>query len=163
MGGRAKGLLVAPSGETIVARWTGLFARVGLPCVLVGSRPEYADLGLPIVEDDPPGVGPLGGLAGLLAGGPAVAVACDMPHVSEALLRRLVAGSPAAPILAPRRGRRWEPLFARYDASVLPLVRARLAGGRLGLQGLLDEAGAAELPVGETEWAELEDWDTLPP
>ncbi len=137
-------------------------AAVGLPCVLVGARAEYADIGLAVVEDDPGGVGPLGGLAGLLAGGSAVAVACDMPHVSAALLLRLVQ-APAAPIVAPRREGRWEPLFARYDASVLPVVRARLAAGRLGLQGLLDEAGAEELPVSTSEWAELEDWDTLPP
>src|SRR5262249_1352894 len=162
MGGRPKGLLAAPSGETIVARWQRLFAEVGLPCVLVGARAEYAQLGIPVVADEPPGAGPLGGLAGLLAGGSAIAVACDMPYVSVTLLRRLVEGPPA-PILAPRRQGRWEPLFARYDAVVLAAVRSRLATGRLGLQGLLDEAGAEELVVSTSEWAELEDWDTLEP
>jgi molybdopterin-guanine dinucleotide biosynthesis protein A len=160
MGGRAKGLLLTPDGETIVDRWRRLFGALGLPCLLVGVRPEYAELGLPVVPDDPPGVGPLGGLAALLARGSAVAVACDMPYATEALLGRLLA-APDAPIVAPRHDDgRWEPLFARYDAAVLPCVRARLERRALSLQGLLDEAGAVPLPV--SEWDELRDWDMLP-
>jgi molybdopterin-guanine dinucleotide biosynthesis protein A len=116
-----------------------------------------------LIDDDPPGVGPVGGLVALLREGPAVVVACDMPFVTDALLRRLVAAPVQAPIVAPRRDGRWEPLFARYDVSVLPFARSRIAHGQLGLQGLLDEGGAAELPMEANEWAELADWDTLPP
>ena len=163
MGGVAKGLLVAPSGETLVARWQSLLARVGTDVVLVGARGEYAHLGLPMLDDDPPGVGPLGGLAALLgrAGArPALAVACDMPFVGEALLRRPLA-APPAPGVAPRRDGRWEPLLARYDAArVLPVVRAHLAQGRHALQGALDAAGAVELALVLGELAELRDWDT---
>src|SRR5262249_61830391 len=124
MGGRPKGLLAAPSGETIVARWQRLFAEVGLPCVLVGARAEYAQLGIPVVADEPPGAGPLGGLAGLLAGGSAIAVACDMPYVLVKLLRRL-GGGPPAPILAPRRQVRREPTYTRYVSLMIAGIWAR--------------------------------------
>lgn len=161
MGGRPKGLLVAPDGLPIVLRWRRLLEEAGLRVVLVGNRPEYAPLGLPTLDDAQPGSGPLGGLVALLSsGGEAIAVACDMPHVSNALLHRLLTESPGAGVLAPRIDGVWQPLFARYDAArVLPVARKRLAEGRLALQGLLDEAGATPLSLSSAEEAELTDWD----
>lgn len=163
MGGRAKGLLAAPDGRPIVERWVQILQSVGAQVVLVGASEAYAHLGLERLEDDPPGIGPLGGLVALLrrAGlASALAIACDMPHVSRALVERLVE-APAAPIVAPRRDGRWEPLFARYDAPrVLPVALARVAARAHALQGLLDAAGAAELPVSAAEMRELGDWDS---
>jgi molybdopterin-guanine dinucleotide biosynthesis protein A len=115
------------------------------------------------VADEPPGVGPLGGLLSLLRRAdpaPAFALACDMPFVSRSLLARLLGASGRAPIVAPRRGDRWEPLCARYDpARVLPLARKLLASEDHSLQRLLDTAGAAALPLSDEERAELCDWD----
>jgi len=172
MGGAAKGLLDAGGGETILARWRRLFADLGVAPVLVGAHEAYASSGLEIVADDPSAEGPLAGLLALLAhaersGAAAViAVACDMPRVSPALLRRLAearseTAAPDAPIVAARRDGRWEPFFARYDAArVLPVARARAARGELALQGLLDACGAAPLALTDSEAAELCDWDT---
>jgi molybdopterin-guanine dinucleotide biosynthesis protein A len=119
---------------------------------------------LPVLPDEPPGVGPLGGLIALLrhAGtSPALAFACDMPFVSRALVERLLAAPSDAPIVAPRRDARWEPLCARYEpARVLPLALARAASPHHALQALLDEAGAVALPLLPHEAAELRDWDT---
>lgn len=168
MGVPAKGLLPAPSGErSLVERWQTLLVRMELRCVLVGRRAEYAAGALPVaLDDDPaggPSAGPLGGLVALLeaAGtGTALALACDMPYVSEALLARLLDAPPCA-ALAPRRDGRWEPLCARYEATaVLPVARARLARGERSLQGLLDALGARSLEVTASETRELDDWDT---
>jgi molybdenum cofactor guanylyltransferase len=130
--------------------------------VLVGRGAAYADLGLEMLDDDPPGIGPLGGLVALLgrAGtGCALAVACDMPFVTGKLVARLL-GAPPAPVVAPRREGRWEPLFARYDAPfTLPLARAQVAAGRHALRELLDVCGAVELRLEAGEGEELEDWD----
>jgi molybdopterin-guanine dinucleotide biosynthesis protein A len=164
MGGHPKGLLPLPSGPTLVERWVSLLEKLGIRSVLVGSRPEYAELPLEVVADEPSGVGPLGGLAGLLARAAdarVIAVACDMPYVEASLVERLAAHAPQASIVAPRRDNLWEPLFARYDARVvLPLARARAATARRSLQGLLDEAKATPLPLEPAEWEELRDWDT---
>lgn len=161
MGGVAKGLLRAPDGGTLVDRWVRLFRALGLEPCLVGEHEAYAAVALERVPDATGGVGPLGGLVALLerAEGPVIAVACDMPFVSAALLERLVTTPSRAPILAPRREGRWEPLFARYDARALPLARAQLERGRGALFALLDAAGAEELPMGAAELAQLEDWD----
>jgi molybdopterin-guanine dinucleotide biosynthesis protein A len=163
MGGRAKGLMRAPDGVPIVERWREMLQGAGAEVVLVGAADAYAHLALERVHDAPPGIGPLGGLVALLrrAGdGHALAVACDMPYVSRALLERLISAPTDAPVVAPRHEGRWEPLFARYDAArVLPLALARVASRAHALQGLLDVASASELALAPEEWRELRDWD----
>jgi molybdopterin-guanine dinucleotide biosynthesis protein A len=161
-GGRPKGLLVGPDGRPLIERLHGLLADAGADVVLVGAREPYASLGIEGLDDDPPGIGPLGGLRALLrraGSGPALALACDLPFVSGALVARLVDAPPAS-IVAPRIGTRWEPLFARYaPARVLPVVDRLVAARRHALQALLDEAKAEALSLTSDEVLELRDWD----
>jgi molybdopterin-guanine dinucleotide biosynthesis protein A len=163
MGGAAKGLLTGPYGRPIIEHLRDVLTGLGLEVVLVGRDPRYEPLGLPAVGDEPAGIGPLGGLIGLLrhAGDRvAVVVACDMPFVQAPLVGQLLA-APQAPAVAPRRGTRWEPLFARYTPeSVLPVASARASRSERSLQGLLDAVGARELVLTEDEWRQLRDWDT---
>lgn len=163
MGGVAKGLLRAPEGGTLVERWVALLAPRGVDLVLVGSRPEYAELGIETVVDAPPGIGPLGGMVGLLqrAGDrPVLAFACDMPFISGALVDRLLVAWPEAPAVAPCLDGRWEPLCARYDPQrALGPARALVASGRHALQRLLLAAGAVALDLEPGEERELRDWD----
>ena len=161
LGGTAKGMLRGPDGRTLIDRWRALLASLGVPVVLVGRHAGYRDVDLEQLADEPPEIGPLGGMVALLrrAGSArALALACDMPFVSSATVERLL-GSPAGPAaIAPRRGDRWEPLCALYDAPrVLPIAAARAARGARSLQGLLDEVAATPLLVDDRE---LEDWDT---
>jgi molybdopterin-guanine dinucleotide biosynthesis protein A len=163
MGGAAKGLLAGPDGRPIVERMRDLLRGVGLDVVLVGRDSRYDSLGLHAVDDEPGGIGPLGGLIGLLRHADdrvVVAVACDMPFIQPQLVEQLLA-APRASAIAPRQGTRWEPLFARYTPeSVLPLASARASRGERSLQGLLDAVGARELVLTEDEWRQLRDWDT---
>ncbi len=104
MNGVPKGLLRAPDGETIVAHVARAMREAGLEPVLVGKRAEYAAIDVPAIADAAD-AGPLGGLVALLdaaRGENVVAVACDMPFVSAALVRKL-AEAPDAPVVAPRR------------------------------------------------------------
>jgi molybdopterin-guanine dinucleotide biosynthesis protein A len=164
MGGRAKGLLPSPEGPPIIERLMGILEGFGVGVVLVGDRGPYAELGAERIADEPPGIGPLGGLVALLrlaGSAPALALACDMPFVSRELVARLCTTPAAAPILAPRRGGRWEPLCARYDAArVLPLAAAQAAAGVGSLQRLLERAGADPLPLAPLEESQLDDWDS---
>ena len=164
MGGLPKGLLVGPDGAPLIERLRGLFERIGVECLLVGSDLRYRHLGMEEVPDATPGIGPIGGLLALCDRGRearVIAVACDMPHVSEALLRRLAAYPSERAVVAPYHEGRWEPLFARYDAMrILPKLRDRIAGKRHSLQGLLDDHGEA-LPMSSAELAEMRDWDSF--
>jgi molybdenum cofactor guanylyltransferase len=163
MGGAAKGLLPAPSGEPIVARMRQILADLEVSCVLVGRRAEYAGLGLEMLDDDPPGIGPLGGLCALLRhaqGGYAIAVACDMPFVTRALVARLLAAPPSIAVAARTAGG-WEPMLARYDAArALPIAERRAREGRASLRDLLDELGAERLELSVAEARALVDWDS---
>lgn len=163
MAGRPKGLLTTSGGMTIVDRWRTMLQSLGVPVTLVGAHSAYAHLGWRFIEDDPPGIGPLGGLLPLLraAGqGRALALACDMPFVSRTLLERIVEAGDA-PIVAPRRDGRWEPMCAIYDAPrVLSWAEVRFQSGRFSLQGLLDDAGAVALDLSAIECVELRDWDS---
>jgi molybdopterin-guanine dinucleotide biosynthesis protein A len=162
MGGRPKGLLQTDEGLTLVERSVGLLRSLDVPVVLVGPVAGYASLHLPVIEDDPKGIGPLGGLLALLrtASDRALALACDMPFVSRALLERLIEER-EAPVVAPRHDGLWEPLFAVYRrVGVLGRAEARAVSGAHSLQGLLDEVGAAEFVLSPAEAAELRDWDS---
>ena len=164
MGGVAKGLLRTTDGTTVVERWDAMLRALGIRVVLVGERDEYSALGIEVIADRPPRIGPLGGLIGLLChaqDAPALAFACDMPFVSSAIVDRLLTASPDAPIVAPRREGRWEPLCARYaPAVVLPAAEALVASDDHSLQTLLRKVGAEELPITSGERGELRDWDT---
>jgi molybdopterin-guanine dinucleotide biosynthesis protein A len=162
MGGTAKGLLPLPGPTTILERTLAMVRRQGARAVLVGRSDAYA-VGVPSLPDAESEVGPMGGLLSLLeyAGtGLAIALACDMPYISDGLLGRLVVHVSSAPAVAPKREGRWEPLFARYDPPrAIEVARARLSRRELSLQGLLGELGADELPLLPGDDQLLVDWD----
>ncbi|HEX6245854.1 MAG TPA: molybdenum cofactor guanylyltransferase [Polyangiales bacterium] len=168
MGGVPKGLLPAPdSGEPLVVRSVRIIRQAGHTPVLVGAADAYhaALPDLSRVADEPAGVGPLGGLNALLrAAGraSAIAIACDMPFVSSALLKRLAAYPSTAPVLAARNDAgKWEPLCARYDAErVRPVLERALERGGRSFQGLLARVAVEVLELGEGERTALLDWDT---
>lgn len=193
MGGHTKGLLPAPeaapatsspaqtpardagpipaSAQTLVARLTGLATAQGLPVVLVGTRPEYAGLGLPMLADRPPGHGPLGGLAALLLAASesghdgAIALSCDLPFLGAGLLGRLIA-APAADAVAPRwqpadrDAPIWEPLCARYSVAFLPRLQQAMAQGLRSLQPILSSVDSLPLSLTADDTAQLRDWDS---
>jgi len=172
MGGVVKGLLKAPGSEaTLLERLRSELAS-SLPdaeVVLVGAADAYTDVGLRAVSDDPPGVGPLGGLIGLLAyaqrrgAAQALALACDLPRIGGSVLQRLAREMGDKCALVAAQGQIRNPLVARYAvAHALPAARGVLATGKRSLQGVLDRLGdgVATLPLTTEEAATLDDWDT---
>jgi len=171
MGGVRKALLLSPGGaETLVARLVRVGREAGLEPVIVGDGEVGPDVASVLrVRDDPAGVGPLGGLGGLLGhaqgrGVAALAVACDMPHVSAALLGKLLGDARDAPVLAPRdpQSGKWQPLLARYDPlRTQPALATLLAAGGRSFQALLTQLACTELVLSDDEQGELRDWDVL--
>lgn len=167
MGGTPKGLLQAPgSHETLLERLARVGTEAGLQPILVGSLDFELDSALARIPDLEPRVGPLSGLAALLehAGTePCIAVACDMPFVSAALLSRLQHEALDAAVLAPRdvATGKWEPLCARYAPEVVrPVLTRALATGTRSFQAIFRELSVVELALSAAERRELRDWDT---
>jgi molybdopterin-guanine dinucleotide biosynthesis protein A len=188
MGGQPKGLLLVPgSDESLVVHALRVGAEAGCaPRWLVGDLEAYDPLATAHarelnsaaggadqpafrgrLQDDPAGVGPLGGLRALLQAasasglGQVIAVACDMPYVTPALLTALREHPSEAAVLAARRGPEapWEPLLARYrPALLLPAVDAALAAGERSFQRLLARVTVAEFEAPGLARA-LDDWD----
>lgn len=186
MGGHPKGLLPAPSPPqpssaprpaSLVERLAALLHGQGLTVVLVGQHADYAGLGLPILTDQPPGHGPLGGLMALLCAAAqqgresVIALSCDLPFFDLPLLTRLLRANPTgydavAPRWTPpdRAQPIWEPLCARYLPSFTPGLAAALSAVDPpvppSLQRLLAQARTLALPLAEDELAQVKDWDS---
>lgn len=163
MGGRDKALLPAPdTGEGLLVRLARLGREAGLEVVAVGGSGAG---GVPRLDDDPAGVGPIGGLCALLAHAgerPVVALACDLPYLGGELIARLSRAPSTTPVLCARDPvtGKWEPLFARYDAPrVLPVLRAEIARGVRSFQSFLRALPVEELPLSDAERLQLRDWD----
>ncbi len=172
MGGVAKGLLHAPGSDlSLVERLLRELAGAapGAEVVLVGAAEPYASLGLSSVNDEPPGVGPLGGLLGLFAyaerrGATSVlALACDLPRLDAALLARLLNEAGEANALVAEQAGVRNPLVARYAVSqAQSAARAAFDAGQRSLQAVLDrlEPGLVCLRLEGAESRTLDDWDT---
>jgi molybdopterin-guanine dinucleotide biosynthesis protein A len=171
MGGVAKGLLPAPSGnETLVERLLRVCASAapGAKLCLVGSSPEYAELGVAQLIDNPGGIGPLGGLRALLLRAldqscpVALALACDLPFLDEAVIASLLEplqGAARVPVVDDR----FQPLAAAYGTQrTLAAVESALALGKHALMHVLDELGEdlEQLELDGAEARTLRDWDT---
>lgn len=146
--GRDKGLLPflgVPLIERVVARVRPLGDDIAL---ITNSPGAYAFLGLPMLPDDAPGLGPLGGVRTALAHSraPVVAVAaCDMPFVNAGVLRRcceeLEAHSADAAVPASAAG--LEPMHAAYRVGAcLPAADAAIARGDLKMGDFLGQVRA---------------------
>lgn len=143
--GRDKALL-PHRGTTLVEHVAAEVREAAGSVVLVGPPERYQSLGLPVLEDTRPGLGPLAGIATALAstaGGWSLIVACDMPAVTAQFLTELIEKAEASSfdcILPAGVDRRLEPLCAAYHRRCLPVIEAALERGvrkvTAGLAGL---------------------------
>lgn len=162
--GRDKASLESPerASETLIERAVRVAREAGLEVVIVGDvRPELMPE-VPRLVDRPRGIGPLGGLAALLAEAgdrPAIALAVDMPYVRAEHLALLASDRRDADVIAGRASEHapWEPLCARYAPRALPVIERAITEGERSLQRVL-----ARLSVEVATLAPevLRDWDT---
>jgi molybdopterin-guanine dinucleotide biosynthesis protein A len=170
--GTPKGLLELPgASEPIIDALVCSGRQAGFEPVLVGDAMPYAQLaaGVPRIDDDPPGAGPLAGLQAAVRHASQsgfsrlIVVACDMPYVTSRTLAYIAAHPSPAPVLAARRGHDspWEPMLARYDtARLAPVLDEAIAGGLRSFQQLFAQIEVEALPLTPGIARALEDWDT---
>lgn len=140
-GGVDKSRLVV-RGRPIIVRQVGVLQQVAHEIFVVGGAPDrFADLSLVVREDAMPGMGVAGGIYTALecaAHEHVITIGSDLPFLSAALLRHLVAASADADgawVVTPAGA---EPLIACYRRSARTRVRALLDGGVRAARSLSD-------------------------
>ena len=122
------------------------------------ARPDFpADV--PLLADEQPGRGPLGGIAaalGAMRSPRLVVLAVDLPRMTAEFLRGLLAEAKEGRGVVPRHGTDgfYEPLAAVYPAGCGVLSRKRLMGEDWSLQGFVRATGGmlkAHQIVGEEQ------------
>ena len=138
----ADGLRPACSSVTAVAREADL----------------YIDLDIDTIGDDEPGQGPMGGLVTALrhAGGPLFLASCDLREPRADWAQQVIGAGTTAAV---KTNRGWEPLFARYDPTVLPIAERLLSEGERSLQVLLGEVEALALDAPD-DWPDPSSFNT---
>lgn len=115
--------------EAIIRQLSELFIEV---LVVTNSPEQYSFLPCRKVADIFPGFGVLAGLhSGLYHSNSehVFAVACDMPYLNSALIRRLVSLRWSNDVVIPESGKGVEPLHALYSRRCLEPMTAAMAGG----------------------------------
>lgn len=184
VGGRSRRMgrpkaLIEIDGATLLERTVAIARRAAGDAVLVGAPPfelPPALAALACIDDCPAGVGPIGGLAGLLSARPGrwcLLVACDMPGLNEALLTAMMARADSAACDAvvpltpsPVGHARLHPCCAAYDSSILGAVQARIRARRHGMVDLLSTLRTDLFELDAAQAAMLENWNApadLPP
>ncbi|HEX7118136.1 MAG TPA: molybdenum cofactor guanylyltransferase [Longimicrobiales bacterium] len=150
--------LATIDGTPIVERVRAALAAACDDIVIIANDAAlYDGLGLPMRPDARPGLGVLGGILTALLwareeGRPgALAVACDMPFLDPALLRRLLADTADADVVAPESGGRRgvEPLCAWYGTGCIPAIEAELERGERHIVGFFDDVRVRRIPLAE--------------
>lgn len=146
------GLVV--DGTPVLRRLVGLLSGLcGEVVVAVGRRrPLPFPPGARPVEDPLPGTGPLGGVYAALTairGEACLVLACDMPFVSRALLRRLCRHAGEGKAVVFEINGHVEPFPGVYPRSLLPRLEGYLGKGGRGVQAFLRTVPLRLLPEGE--------------
>jgi molybdenum cofactor guanylyltransferase len=137
-GGRARRLEGVNKGTLVVGRTAiidrqlDILREIAGDVFVVGRHDDaWTSRGLRVIPDEIPDAGPLGGIYTAIVHSPCertLVVACDMPFLSEALLRKLAAVDDAD-LVIPRHARGYEPLCAIYSRACAGDIRDRLARG----------------------------------
>ena len=149
MGGVNKALLKI-GGRTVIERIVSVLGRVFREVIVVTNSPKpFGFLGLPTYPDIIPGRGSLGGLLTGLhmsaeQGG--FLVACDIPFLSEALIRCMIGLVAARDVVIPSIDGMLEPLHAFYSKRCIPHIEALLEADDLKIIHLFANVDMLEVP-----------------
>ncbi len=149
--GRDKALLEfegRPLISVIASRLEELFDDI----VVGANRPgDYGFLGLPVVPDREPGLGPLMGIASCLertAEDLAFVTACDIPFLDLGFAAEMLARADGYDMVLPCSGPdAYEPLFAVYRTSVVPAALDLLKAGRRSILDLRGRVRIRKVPL----------------
>jgi molybdopterin-guanine dinucleotide biosynthesis protein A len=152
--GRNKAFLMF-EGRSLIERVAGAVQEAAGEVTIIGSPELYGHLGMPVIPDLRSNAGPLAGIESALRHSEAewnLIVACDMPGVTGAALRRILEeaqGHAEVGCVLPASGEFVEPLCAVYSKRMLSVVSAALDAGIRKVTGAF--------PKGEIHYLRMSD------
>jgi molybdopterin-guanine dinucleotide biosynthesis protein A len=128
-------------GEPLIERSLSVFKAVFQEVIISTNQPElYQKYEVKIVRDNYLDHGPLGGLEASLrasANNYAFFAACDMPFLSENLIRFMASKLDQEDILVPEINGELHPLHAFYHKNCLPIFERHLNDNQLKLTKII--------------------------
>jgi len=135
-------------GEAKVRTSNGNKMSHGIPQRILD---EGGGLRLKIVRDEAPNLGPLGGIFACLKAARndvCAVIACDIPDVDVALLRKLARATAEAEIAVPVTSKGdFEPLFAVYRKAIIPEIEKLLRAGQRSIIPLFSRCRTERVPL----------------
>ncbi len=147
--GRDKALIQI-HGESLLQKQLDVIRQLQpMECFISGQGgADYGIKEIPVLVDEQPGQGPMGGIATVLSACQTpllLVLAVDMVRMTPDWLHKLIQTCPETRGRAAHIDGRWEPLAAVYPKNLLPQIQQHLSKGQFSLQKLLDEAQAKDL------------------
>jgi len=140
-------------GERLIDRTLRVYRALFREIIISTNAPlEYLEFDARIVTDIHREKGPLGGIhAGLLhaTGERAFVSACDMPHLSEAFIRHMMALAEGHDLVVPVTDDGYESLHAIYSRTCLPVIESQIERGDLKVSRLFRKFRTREIPADE--------------
>lgn len=157
--GRNKALLDL-GGLTLIERVAGVMSGVCREIIIAGGDPgALGSLGYPVVPDAYPGCGPLSGIhAGIMAAGSQYCFisACDIPFLSEKLIRRVVSEAEGYDAVILMHGEFYEPLCSLYGRAFAAAAETSIKKGAYKVMQSLELVKWKPLAVEAGEFPDLE-------
>jgi molybdopterin-guanine dinucleotide biosynthesis protein A len=132
-----------------------------------GPRKQGYPVSIAVLEDDWPGIGPLGGITTSLARSQSVfllVLAVDLPRIQPGFLKKLLARCLAGCGVVPTHQNRFEPLIAIYPASAFVLAVNQIREQNYSLQHFVTKLLESRLVTGyeveASEEIQFENWNT---
>ena len=130
--------------------------------VIANDATKYSFLNTEVIPDLVNGFGPKGGLYTALAHAETERIffcGCDMPNISEGLIRYMVSLSPDYDVVVPVVPKGYDPLHAVYSKGCLPFVKDCIESGRRKIIAFYPRVRVREVTAGEMQrfgsWEEM--------
>jgi len=130
--------------------FTGLCSDI----IISSSSSAYQEFGFPVVKDEFPGIGPMGGIYSALRQSKTdnnLVLSCDLPFVSKELLSFILENASGFQVVVPWQGNRhYEPLCGFYRLSVLNQMSAYIQKENYKLPDLFEEININRLIINDS-------------
>ena len=142
-----------PMIEIICEQLRGTFSRI---LISTNEVERLTFLGFEIIPDKVPGQGPLMGIASALEASTNelnFVVACDIPHIDLAYVRKMLVEAKRADMVIPTTGDgKYEPLFAVYRKSALGTINEVLSSGGRKISDVFGRCRVKYVKLSEAQW-----------